>query len=93
MTKCRISPLAFGLSLGVVWGSSVLLMGLLAHFFTYGTGFVTAVGVVYIGYEPSLIGSAIGAMFGFIDALVGGALIAWLYNCFAGYCKKDTLDQ
>jgi hypothetical protein len=93
MTKCRISPLAFGLSLGVVWGSSVLFMGLLAHFFEYGTAFVTAIGVVYIGYEPSLIGSAIGAMFGFIDALVGGALIALLYNCFAGCYKKHLSNQ
>lgn len=93
MTKCRISPLAFGLSLGVVWGCSVLLMGLMAHFFEYGKAFVTAIGVVYVGYEPSLIGSAIGALFGFVDALVGGALIAWLYNCFAGCCKKNSPDQ
>jgi hypothetical protein len=90
MTKCRLSPSAFGLSLGVVWGASVLIMGLLAHYFAYGTGFVTAVGVVYIGYEPSIMGSLIGALFGFIDALVGGALIAWLYNVFSGCCKKHA---
>ncbi len=93
MTKCKISPLAFGLSLGVVWGASILLMGVLAHFFEYGRAFVTAVGVVYVGYDPSLLGSFIGALFGFIDALVVGALIAWLYNCFSGCCKKHTLDQ
>jgi len=93
MNKCRISPLAFGLSLGVVWGASVFIMGLLAHFYEYGTAFVTAVGVVYMGYEPSIMGSAIGAIFGFIDALVGGALIAWLYNCFARCCNKNNSNE
>lgn len=88
MTKCRLSPLAFGLSLGVVWGASVVIMGLLAHYFAYGTAFVTAVGVVYAGYEPSIMGSLIGGLFGFIDALVGGVIIAWLYNVFSGCCSK-----
>ncbi len=88
MTRCKLSPLALGLSLGVIWGASVLLMGLLAHYFAYGTAFVSAMGVVYIGYEPSIAGSLIGALFGFIDALVAGILIAWLYNIFACCCKK-----
>jgi hypothetical protein len=89
MTKCRLSPLAFGLSLGVVWGVSVLIMGLLAFHFSYGTEFVSAMGVLYIGYESSIIGSLIGGLYGFIDALIGGALIAWLYNCFSGCCRKN----
>ncbi len=89
MTKCRLSPLAFGLSLGIIWGVSVLMMGLLAHYFAYGTEFVGAMGVVYIGYESSIVGSIIGGLFGFIDAFVGGALIAWLYNVFSGCCKKS----
>lgn len=88
MTKCRLSPLALGLSVGVVWGASIVIMGLLAHYFAYGTAFVTAVGVVYVGYEPSIMGSVIGGLFAFIDALVGGALIAWLYNVFSGCCCK-----
>ena len=88
MTRCKLSPLPFGLSLGVIWGASVLLMGLLAHYFAYGNAFVTAMGVVYIGYDPSITGSIIGAIFGFIDALVGGVLIAWLYNVFSSCCKK-----
>ncbi|MDX2346582.1 MAG: bacteriophage holin [Legionella sp.] len=89
MTKCRLSPLAFGLSLGVIWGASVLVMGLLAFYLSYGTAFVSAMGVLYIGYESSIVGSIIGGVFGFIDAFVGGALIAWLYNCFSGCCKKS----
>ena len=93
MTKCRLSPLAFGLSLGVVWGVSVFIMGLVAQYLSYGTEFVSAMGVVYIGYEPSIVGSVIGGLFGFIDALVGGALIAWLYNVFSGCCSKKCSED
>jgi hypothetical protein len=89
MTKCKLSPLAFGLSLGVIWGASVLVMGLLAFYLSYGTAFVNAMGVLYIGYESSIIGSLIGGLFGFIDAFVGGLLIAWLYNVFSGCCGKN----
>ena len=93
MTKCRISPLAFGLSLGVVWGGYVFLIGLLSHFFEYGTAFVSSLGVMYIGYEPSILGSAIGGVMGFIDALIGGALIACFYNLFSRSCsKKDRCE-
>lgn len=91
MTKSKLSPAAFGLALGVVWGSAVLIVGLLAHYFSYGTAFVTSMGIMYIGYEPSVLGSIIGGVMGFIDALIAGALIAWLYNLFLRCCcKKNT---
>lgn len=91
MTKCRLSPLALGLALGVLWGVSIFLMGLIASFYTYGRPFVTAVGVLYIGYEPSVLGSIIGGIIGFVDAFIGGVILAWLYNLFAKCCcKKDS---
>ncbi|KTD61952.1 bacteriophage holin [Legionella spiritensis] len=89
MTNSRLSPLALGLALGVIWGVSILLMGVIASFYTYGRAFVTAVGVLYIGYEPTILGSIIGGIIGFIDAFIGGVILAWLYNVFAGCsCKK-----
>jgi hypothetical protein len=88
MTRCKLSPLALGLSLGFIWGAAVLLMGILAHYFAYGNAFVDAMGVVYIGYDITISGSIIGAVFGFIDALVSGVLIAWLYNVFSSCGKR-----
>lgn len=93
MSKCKLSPLALGLSLGVIWGLSVLLMGLLAHYLSYGTAFVTAMGVVYGGYEPSIVGAVIGGVFSFTNALVIGALIAWFYNMFANCCCKHSSES
>ena len=36
MAKGRISPLALGMAMGVTWGVSVLLMGLIACYLMYG---------------------------------------------------------
>ncbi len=89
-TKCRICPVSLGLSLGVMWGVSIAVMGLLAHFYMYGKPFVAAVGQLYIGYDPSIVGSLFGGFIGFVDAFVMGYVIAWLYNLF-GHCKhKDN---
>ncbi|GGI80238.1 bacteriophage holin [Legionella impletisoli] len=82
MNRLKMSPLALGLSLGIFWGVSILLFGLMAYFFTFGEVFVNAIGAIYIGYEPTIIGSFIGGIIGFIDAFICGLIIAWLYNLF-----------
>ena len=80
MTKSKICPVALGLSLGIIWGMSVLLMGIMAHLYMFGKPFVAAVGALYIGYDPSIAGSIIGGLIGFVDAFIYGFLIAWIYN-------------
>ena len=35
---------------------------------------------VYIGYSFTPLGSVIGAVWGFIDFAIAGAIFAWLYN-------------
>jgi hypothetical protein len=35
---------------------------------------------LYRGYTISPIGSVLGLIYGFFDALIGGAVFAWLYN-------------
>ena len=35
---------------------------------------------IYIGYSFTPIGSIIGALWGFIDFGIAGAIFAWLYN-------------
>ena len=88
MTSNKLCPKALGLSFGVMWGLSVLIMGLLAHHFMYGVHVVEAVGALYIGYGPSLLGSFIGGIIGFANAFISGFLLAWLYNCFSGCPSK-----
>jgi hypothetical protein len=47
------------------------------------TGEKTMIGKIYIGYNISAAGSLIGLIWGFVDALIGGAIFAWLYNLIA----------
>lgn len=83
MKGCKLSPLGLGLSLGVLWGLSMLFMGLAAYYYSYGKPFVEAISTLYIGYAPSIKGSILGGIIGFIDAFIMGVLIAWLYNLFS----------
>tara|TARA_Y100000590_G_scaffold447602_1_gene583052 strand:- start:176 stop:415 length:240 start_codon:yes stop_codon:yes gene_type:complete len=43
-------------------------------------GPTTLVERVYIGYSFTPIGSIIGAIWGFFDFAIAGAIFAWLYN-------------
>lgn len=97
MSGCKISPVAMGMSLGIIWGVSLLVMGLVAHYYLYGEHFVSALGTLYVGYVPSIKGSILGGIIGFVDAFITGFIIAWLYNRFTcGTCccntKKDDMS-
>lgn len=91
MSGSKLSPVALGLSLGILWGISLFLLGLMAYAYSYGNPFIEAISSLYIGYEPSIKGSILGGIIGFVDAFISGFLIAWLYNLFCcKHCgKKD----
>jgi len=85
----QLQPCALALALGIVWGLSTFIMGLLALWTGYGAGFLSALGALYIGYEASYLGSLIGLAWGFLDAAVFGFLVAWLYNAFNRCCRCE----
>ena len=77
----KLDVKAFGLALGILWGASVLIMGIIAMGAPdYCGNFVAAMGTKYIGYKATILGSIIGGVWGFIDAGIGGLILAWLYN-------------
>ena len=73
-----------GLAVGIVWGASMLLTGLLAAYLNYGNAVIDLISSVYIGSGATLVGSIIGGVYGFIDGFVGGFLLVWLYNKLEG---------
>ena len=81
---CGLKVLSFGLALGLVWAIVVFALGLSAEFGGYGMKMVDILESIYFGYTPSLLGSFIGAVWAFFDALIGGIVVAWVYNAF---CK------
>jgi hypothetical protein len=66
-------------------GASLLTWWFIA--FDGATREPTIIGKLYRGYTVSPIGSVIGLVYAFFDALIGGAIFAWLYNKIA--CAKD----
>ena len=93
MINCRLSPLALGLAAGVLWGVSILIMGLIATYYAYGRPFVEAMSVMYTGYEASIKGSFLGGAMGFIDAFIGALIFAWLYNLFSRTCNRNCTPE
>jgi len=80
MTKLDVR--AFGLVLGCVWGTAVFVLGMVAAAFHRGVKIVELFSKVYIGYRSTPAGCLIGAVWGFVDGMISGLLIAWVYNRF-----------
>lgn len=74
---------AFGLALGIIWGLAMLSLGLINIAGHWGSGIVDEMSTLYIGYKATVLGSIIGGIWGFLDAGIGGVIIAWLYNKLA----------
>ena len=80
--KLNIKSVA--LTCGIVWGLGLFLLTWWFIAFDGSTGEPTLIGKLYRGYTVSPIGSVIGLAYALFDALIGGAIFAWLYNTLAG---------
>ena len=78
----KLNAKAFGLSLGIIWAVFLAILIVIASFSGWGTDFVNGIGKLYIGVNVSITGAIIALPWAFVDAFIGGYLIAWLYNKF-----------
>jgi hypothetical protein len=76
----KIDIKAFSLACGLVWGIGLPLMTWWIMAFDGPSTDPTWLGHVYRGYNFTLAGSLIGAVWAFFDGFVGGAVLAWVYN-------------
>ena len=80
----RLNIRALALAFGIFWGISVFVCTWWI-ILLYGTsGARTFLGLFYLGYNISPVGSIIGLIWGFFDGLVCGAIFGWLYNLLVG---------
>ena len=77
-----LGVISLGLAIGVTWAIAVFVLGLAAWLFGWGIEVPSALSGLYIGFGPSFVGAITGAVWGFVDGLILGALIAWFYNRF-----------
>ncbi|MDD5505896.1 MAG: bacteriophage holin [Candidatus Omnitrophica bacterium] len=86
----KLDVKAFSLALGFVWGGLTFLLGLLDTLYFWGNSWGKMMTMVYIGYRPTILGSIIAAVWGFVYAGVLGYLIARMYNRLVEENKAET---
>ena len=82
----KLSIKALAITAAIIWSTALLIVGSANMMFPgYATNFLEVIGSVYPGYQPTTGFSSviIGSLYGVVDAGIGGAIIAWLYNFFA----------
>jgi hypothetical protein len=77
-----LGVISFGLALGVTSAIFVFLLGVAAALLGWGVQMAVALSSLFIGYGPTFVGAIAGAVWAFVDGLVAGVMIAWLYNRF-----------
>ena len=78
----KLNVRAIALASGIIWGGGIFLLAIFSIFFSIYSDIIIFLSNYYIGLDVSFVGGLIGFVWGFIDAGVGGALFAWLYNKF-----------
>jgi hypothetical protein len=86
----KLNVKAFALAFGLIWGLGLFCLTWWIIFLDGATGETTIIGQVYRGFNISPIGSLIGLAWAFADGAIGGAIFAWLYNCFVSGCPSKN---
>ena len=75
-----LSIRSVALTLGIIGGASMFLLAWWLIIIGNAEGPTTLLERMYIGYNFTPLGSVIGAVWGFVDFGIAGAIFAWLYN-------------
>lgn len=81
----KLSVKAFAITAAIFWALTMLILnGINVMSPDYASDFLKVVASIYPGYEPGLgIKSiVVGTLYGLVDAAIGGAIFAWIYNFF-----------
>ena len=81
---------AAGLTAGIFGAAAMFFTAWWLMLIGNAEGPVTLFERIYIGYSFTPMGSVIGAIWGFVDWGIAGALFAWLYNLIN---KKFNVDR
>ena len=85
-----MSVRSVGLTAGIFGAASMFFLAWWLILTGNAEGPVTLFERIYIGYSFTPMGSIIGAVWGFVDFGIAGALFAWLYNCIN---KRFNVDR
>ena len=91
----KLNVKAFALTCALVWGLGLFLLTWWIIVLDGTSDEVTFLGRIYRGYAFTPLGSVIGMVWAFADALIGGAIFAWLYNLIVACpsCQRSAEPQ
>jgi hypothetical protein len=90
----RLNVTAVAASSAILWALAMFVTGLANMIWPpYGQAFLQVMDSIYPGYQATAsFGQVIvGSLYGLVDAAVGGAVFAWLYNVVAA--RSSTARQ
>ncbi|MCH8080049.1 MAG: hypothetical protein IIA06_09790 [Proteobacteria bacterium] len=79
----KLSIKALAITAAIIWGGALLIVGSANIIFPgYGSDFLEVMGSIYPGYQPGtgFPSVIIGSLYGVVDAGIGAAIFAWIYN-------------
>lgn len=85
--KTKLSAVAFGIALGLIYGLSLLIFAWVVYFGGYSDATVAHWGEYLKGYSASVPGGFIGLGWGFLKGFITGVIFAWFYNLALCCCK------
>ena len=71
---------SLALTAGIFGATTMFFLAWWLIFTGNAEGPTTLLERIYIGYTFTPLGSVIGAVWGFVDFAIAGAIFAWLYN-------------
>jgi len=76
----KLDVVRFGVTLGCIWSLCTLGLALASLRSRKAERIVQLFSKVYRGFEKTLLGIFLGAVWGFIDGMISGLLVAWVIN-------------
>ncbi len=76
----KLDVKAFAITCALMWGLGIFFLTWWIIMFDGSGGDPGFLARIYRGYAVTPVGSVIGMVWGFFDALIGGIIFAWLYN-------------
>ena len=76
----KLDALRLGLTLGIVWAGAVMFLPIIGLLGGWGSALVKGIASLYIGYDATVGGTIIGMIWAFLDASIGGFVVAFVYN-------------
>ena len=89
----KLNVKAAALTGGILWGASILILTVISgltntpeagEYTGYGGLAIKGLMGIYPGYNISITGAIIGAVYGFVDGLICAAIASAVYNLFCG---------